>query len=95
MWNYTLPLFNESFYGVALWFLTYSVMGWIVESIYISLCNKKITNRGYIKGPMFCRKLYINFSRWINFGYNCRIYYCYSNDKIIWMPVVGLHKQTF
>ena len=52
MWNYTLPLFNESFYGVALWFLTYSVIGWIVESIYISLCNKKITNRGYIKGPI-------------------------------------------
>ena len=40
MWNYTLPLFNESFYGVALWFLTYSVMGWIVESIYISLGTK-------------------------------------------------------
>ncbi len=52
MWNYILPLYHEKFYFVALWFLTYSVMGWVVESIYISICNKKITNRGYIKGPI-------------------------------------------
>ena len=52
MWNYTLPMFGETFYDVALWFLIYSIMGWVVESIYISLCNRRLTNRGYIKGPI-------------------------------------------
>lgn len=27
-------------------------MGWAVESIYISICNKKMTNRGYVTGPI-------------------------------------------
>ena len=36
-----------------MWFLTYSMMGWLVESIYMSFCNHKITNRGFAKGP-FC-----------------------------------------
>lgn len=52
MWNYVLPVFNENFYVVALWFLIYSIFGWVVESIYISICNKKLTNRGYVKGPI-------------------------------------------
>jgi len=34
-------------------FAIYSMMGWLVESIYMSICNKKITNRGFGKGP-FC-----------------------------------------
>lgn len=28
-------------------------MGWLVESIYMSICNKKLTNRGFARGP-FC-----------------------------------------
>lgn len=52
MWNYQLPVYQETFYNVGMWFLIYSVLGWIVESIYISICNKKITNRGYVKGPI-------------------------------------------
>lgn len=36
-----------------MWFLTYSMMGWLVESIYMSFCNHKITNSGFAKGP-FC-----------------------------------------
>ena len=34
-------------------FVIYSILGWLVESIYMSICNKKITNRGFAKGP-FC-----------------------------------------
>lgn len=34
-------------------FAMYSFLGWLVESIYMSFCNKKITNRGFGKGP-FC-----------------------------------------
>lgn len=34
-------------------FVLYSMIGWLVESIYMSICEKKITNRGFAKGP-FC-----------------------------------------
>ena len=51
MWN--KMIFGHDIYHVLLWFLTYSILGWCVESIYMSLCNKKLTNRGFSKGP-FC-----------------------------------------
>ena len=34
-------------------FAIYSMVGWLIESIYMSFCNRKITNRGFAKGP-FC-----------------------------------------
>ena len=39
--------------GIVQAFITYSMLGWLVESIYMSICNKKLTNRGFAKGP-FC-----------------------------------------
>lgn len=27
-------------------------MGWVVESIYMSLCNRKLTNRGFMSSPI-------------------------------------------
>lgn len=39
-------------YHIVHWFLIYSIMGWFVESAYMSFCNRKITNRGFIKGPI-------------------------------------------
>ena len=50
-WNRII--FGIDGYEVVMWFLTYSMMGWVVESIYMSFCNHKITNRGFAKGP-FC-----------------------------------------
>lgn len=50
-WN--KMIFGMSGYHVILWFLVYSVMGWVVESIYMSLCNRRLTNRGFATGP-FC-----------------------------------------
>lgn len=52
MWNNIVPGVGENFYSFALWFLVYSVMGWFVETIYMSFCNKRITNRGFIHGPI-------------------------------------------
>lgn len=46
-------IFGEELYNVVLWFLAYSVLGWGVESAYMSLCNHKLTNRGFARGP-FC-----------------------------------------
>ena len=34
-------------------FVIYSILGWFVESVYMSICEKKITNRGFGFGP-FC-----------------------------------------
>lgn len=34
-------------------FILYSFIGWVVESLYMSFCNRKWTNRGFIFGP-FC-----------------------------------------
>ena len=34
-------------------FLVYSILGWVVESIYMSICNRRLTNRGFVRGP-FC-----------------------------------------
>lgn len=50
-WNKVI--FGCDGYHVMLWFLTYSMLGWLVESVYMSICNRKLTNRGFAKGP-FC-----------------------------------------
>ena len=34
-------------------FAIYSMMGWLIESIYMSICNRRVTNRGFGRGP-FC-----------------------------------------
>ena len=50
MWDKII--FGYDIYHVLLWFLTYSILGWCVESIYMSICNKKLTNRGFSRGPL-------------------------------------------
>ena len=51
MW--TKELFGTDIYHIIASFLIYSMIGWLVESIYMSLCNRRLTNRGFAKGP-FC-----------------------------------------
>ncbi|MCR5503204.1 MAG: putative ABC transporter permease [Lachnospiraceae bacterium] len=51
MW--TKELFGTDVYHLVGAFIIYSMLGWLVESIYMSICNKKITNRGFGRGP-FC-----------------------------------------
>ena len=50
IWTY--QLFGADIYHICAWFWVYSILGWFVESIYMSICFKKITNRGIIKGPI-------------------------------------------
>ena len=42
----------DLYHFIACFFL-FSILGWVVESIYMSFCNKKLTNRGFMTGP-FC-----------------------------------------
>lgn len=51
MW--TRELFGTDVYHLLAAFIIYSVIGWLVESIYMSFCNKRLTNRGFGRGP-FC-----------------------------------------
>ncbi len=46
-------LFGTDMYHIIASFLIYSMLGWLVESVYMSICNRKLTNRGFAKGP-FC-----------------------------------------
>lgn len=46
-------MFGTDFYHILASFVIYSILGWFVESVYMSFCNKKLTNRGFAKGP-FC-----------------------------------------
>lgn len=43
--NYSLP-------QILLYFYFYCVCGWIIESTYVSVLTKKVTNRGFLHGPM-------------------------------------------
>ena len=51
MW--TRELFGSDVYHLIAAFIMYSVLGWFVESAYMSFCNHRLTNRGFAKGP-FC-----------------------------------------
>lgn len=50
---WTIRMFGTDVYHLVGAFIIYSILGWLVESIYMSFCNRKITNRGFGKGP-FC-----------------------------------------
>lgn len=47
-----MPFLDTDLYHVVHWLLIYSILGWFVESAYMSFCNKKLTNRGFVHGPM-------------------------------------------
>jgi len=49
MWS--REILGTDVYHLVAAFLLYSIIGWCLESIYMSFCNKKLTNRGFAKGP--------------------------------------------
>ncbi len=51
MW--TREIMDSSLLVLIECFIAYSIIGWFVESLYMSICNKKLTNRGFGVGP-FC-----------------------------------------
>lgn len=50
MWEYRI--FGTELYYILQWFFIYSILGWIVESIYMSFCERRLVNRGFIFGPI-------------------------------------------
>ncbi|NCB91075.1 MAG: hypothetical protein EOM40_00670 [Clostridia bacterium] len=51
MWTHAV--YGTDLYHFVQWFIIYSFLGWVVESIYMSFCNRKLTNRGFTFSP-FC-----------------------------------------
>ena len=44
---------NINLFELINYFILYSFLGWIMESVFQSICEKKIINTGFLKGP-FC-----------------------------------------
>lgn len=39
-------------YHILAWFFAYSFLGWVWESCYVSVKEKKWINRGFVAGPV-------------------------------------------
>ena len=50
MWD--LQILGEDFYHIANWFFIYSFLGWLWESSYVSVKEKRLVNRGFVTGPV-------------------------------------------
>ena len=44
---------ENQFFSILTYFIIYSILGWVLESIFRSLCERKLINTGFLKGP-FC-----------------------------------------
>ena len=49
MWD--IQILGVDLYHVLAWFWLYSFCGWIWESSYVSVKEKKLVNRGFVNGP--------------------------------------------
>lgn len=53
LWMSRYHVAGYDLYHLVACFFLFSIIGWMVESVYISFCNRKLTNRGFMTGP-FC-----------------------------------------
>jgi len=47
-----LKILGVDLYHILAWLFLYSVMGWIWESSYVSMKEKRLVNRGFVTGPV-------------------------------------------
>ena len=50
MWS--MELFGQNFYYIFYVFVLYGVIGWIYETILVSVQKKSFVNRGFLTGPI-------------------------------------------
>ena len=50
MWNFKIA--GVDLYHIAAWLCIYSILGWVWESSYVSVKQKKLVNRGFVTGPV-------------------------------------------
>ncbi len=51
-WDLSIYGTGTDLYHIVQWFFIYSILGWTVETIYMSICEKRFVNRGFIFGPI-------------------------------------------
>lgn len=47
-----LEILGVDLYHILAWLFLYSIMGWIWESSYVSIKEKRLVNRGFVTGPV-------------------------------------------
>ncbi len=50
MWE--LKLLGTDLYHIIHWFFIYSFLGWVMETCYASILDRKFVNRGFVNGPV-------------------------------------------
>ena len=50
MWN--IKVFGLEFINIFYNFIIYSFLGWVYESLYVSLLKRSWVNRGFLNGPV-------------------------------------------
>ncbi len=50
MWD--VKVFGITIYNILNWFFIYSFLGWVWESCYVSVKEKRWVNRGFVTGPL-------------------------------------------
>lgn len=50
MWD--IRILGEDLYHILNWLFIYSFLGWVWESSYVSVKQKKLVNRGFVTGPV-------------------------------------------
>lgn len=50
MWDFQIA--GEDLYHILNWFFIYSFLGWVWESCYVSVKERKLVNRGFVMGPV-------------------------------------------
>ncbi len=50
MWDFRIA--GEDLYHILNWFFIYSFLGWVWESCYVSVKERRLVNRGFVTGPV-------------------------------------------
>ena len=81
MWINDFKLAGYDIYHLVACFFLFSILGWMVESIYMSFCNKRLTNRGFMTSP-FCPI----------YGFGATLGYIILHpleEHVVWLYIVG------
>jgi len=47
-----LDLLGTDLYHIIHWFFMYSFLGWVMETCYVAIVDRKFVNRGFVNGPV-------------------------------------------
>ena len=104
MWD--IQILGVDLYHVLFWLILYSFMGWIWESCYVSIKEKKLVNRGFVTGPVCtiygvgAMSVYLvlrplqDHGLWLFLGGIPGVCYFVGNGKALPHKLVGLQRTA-